>query len=37
MKKFSSYISLMVMALLPFSFTSCDDDALIADTLWGEW
>ena len=37
MKKFSYYISMMVMALLPLSFTSCDEDEMIADTLWGEW
>ena len=26
MKRFSSFLTLLVMAALPFTFTSCDDD-----------
>ena len=37
MKKLNTYITMMIMALMTLSMTSCDEDVLIADTLWGEW
>ena len=37
MKKLNTYITMMIMALMTLSMTSCDEDVLIADPLWGEW
>ena len=37
MKKFISIISVIIFAVTPFTFVSCDEDYEIADTLWGVW
>ena len=37
MKKFTSYIAMMMIALTSLTFTSCNDDEDIANTLWGVW
>ena len=37
MKKFTSYIAMMMIALTSLTFTSCNDDEDIANTLWGAW
>lgn len=37
MKRFSTFWTLALMAVLTLSFTSCDDDAYVADTLAGTW
>lgn len=37
MKKFTSLLTMALIALMSFSLTSCDDDADIADTLDGTW
>lgn len=34
MKKFISIISVIIFAVTPFTFVSCDEDYEIADTLW---
>lgn len=37
MKKFTSIFSFILMTVMAFSFTSCDDDVDIAQTLDGTW
>lgn len=37
MKKFTSFLTMAMIALLSLSFTSCDEDADIAYTLNGSW
>jgi len=37
MKKLKSLIAVILMAMTTFTFTSCDEDEYIADTLWGVW
>jgi len=37
MKKIASLTALLLMAITAFTFTSCNDDEEIADTLWGVW
>lgn len=37
MKKLSSYIVMLLMGMATFSFSSCDEDTLIAMTLEGTW
>ena len=37
MKKICSYIMMMLLGMLSFTFTSCDEDTMIALTLEGTW
>lgn len=37
MKKFTSILTMALIALMSFTLTSCDEDAGIADTLEGTW
>lgn len=37
MKKFTSVMPILMMAMITFTFTSCNEDDEIADTLWGVW
>ncbi len=37
MKKFTSFLMMAFVALTSLSLTSCDEDADIADTLYGTW
>lgn len=37
MKRFSTLLTMALMAVLSLTFTSCDEDAYIADTLEGTW
>lgn len=37
MKKFTSFFATIAIALMSLSLVSCDDDEVIADTLWGTW
>ncbi|MGN1376403.1 MAG: hepatitis A virus cellular receptor 1 [Prevotella sp.] len=37
MKKFTSLFTVIMLAMMSFTFISCDDDEMIADTLWGTW
>ena len=37
MKRFHTLLTMVAIAALSFTFTSCDDDEYIADTLWGTW
>ena len=35
MKRLHTLLTMVAIAALSFTFTSCDDDEYIADTLWG--
>lgn len=37
MKKITSLMAVIAMAVMSFTLVSCDDDDYIADTLWGVW
>lgn len=37
MKKFTSFLTVALMALMSLTFTSCDEDSDIAYTLDGTW
>lgn len=37
MKRLHTLLTMVAIAALSFTFTSCDDDEYIADTLWGTW
>lgn len=37
MKKITSLMALLLMAITTLTFTSCDDDEEISNTLWGVW
>jgi len=38
MKKITSLLAMIMLAMVPFTLTSCDeDDDIIADVLWGTW
>lgn len=37
MKRLHTLLTMVAIAALSFTFTSCDDDEAIADTLWGTW
>lgn len=37
MKKFTSFLTVVLLALMSFTFTSCDEDSNIAYTLDGTW
>jgi len=37
MKKIASLLTTALIAFMPFTLTSCNDDEAIADTLWGVW
>ena len=37
MKKFKSLLTVVMVALMSLSFSSCDEDSDIADTLYGTW
>lgn len=37
MKKLASFTAMIMIALMSFTFVSCDEDEDIADTLWGTW
>ena len=37
MKRFYTLMTVVAIAMLSFTFTACDDDDYIADTLWGTW
>lgn len=37
MKRLVTYFTMMILALAPMTLTSCDEDEMIADTLWGTW
>ena len=37
MKKLNSLLLMALVAMMSLSFTSCDDDANVADTLYGTW
>lgn len=37
MKKFTSILATIMLAVMSLTFVSCDDDSYIADSLWGVW
>lgn len=37
MKRIHALLTMVAIAMLSFTFTSCDEDEYIADTLWGTW
>ena len=37
MKKFTSLFAFIMLAMMSFTLTGCDEDEMIADTLWGTW
>ena len=37
MKRLHTLLTMVAIAALSFTFTSCDEDEYIADTLWGTW
>ncbi len=37
MKRIHTLLTMVAIAMLSFTFTSCDEDEYIADTLWGTW
>ena len=37
MKRFHTLMTMVAIAMLSFTVTSCDEDEYIADTLWGTW
>lgn len=37
MKKITSLMAMLLMAMATLTFTSCDDDEEISNTLWGVW
>lgn len=37
MKKLKTLLTMAIVALMSLSFTSCDEDADIGDTLYGTW